>query len=74
MFYVLFFFLIIFYLVGFIGQDDEVRGDRVPRLARAEHTAPEHHLEPSRHDEQLLVPLQGTYHTYSGERLHGDGE
>ena len=43
----------------FFGQADEVRGDRVPRLARTKHTAPEHHLEPSRHDEQLLVPLHG---------------
>lgn len=41
------------------AQVDEVRGDRVPRLAGAEHAAPEHHLEPPGNDEQLLVPLQG---------------
>lgn len=40
-------------------QADEVRGDLVSRMARAKHTAAEHHVEPPRHDEQLLVPLQG---------------
>lgn len=41
------------------SQADEVRGDRVPRMAGAEHPTTEHHLESPGHDEQLLVPLQG---------------
>lgn len=36
-----------------------MRGDRVPRVARPEHTTAKHHLESVGHDEQLLVPLQG---------------
>ena len=31
----------------------------MPRVAGAEHSAAEHHLEPPGDDEQLLVPLQG---------------
>lgn len=45
------------------AQDAEVRGDRMPCVAGAEHPAAEHHLELAGHDEQLLVPLQGEHAT-----------
>lgn len=50
------------YSRGLCAQAGEVRGDRMPCVAGAEHAAPEHHLESSWHDEQLLVPLQGVDH------------
>lgn len=38
-------------------QADEVRGDSVPCVAGAEHSAAEHNMESLGDDEQLLVPL-----------------